>query len=78
VDKVRRVEEGDDADPALHEGQGPPDQVAHRGRHLPGRHRPHLSVGGGRQRDPLRRDRAEDGQRRPHRQVGGVTRTRLR
>jgi NADPH:quinone reductase-like Zn-dependent oxidoreductase len=78
VDAVRRVEEGDDADPPVHEGQGHPDQGARRGRRLPGRHRPQLPVGGRRRRDPLRRDRAEDGQRRPRRQVGRVTHTRLR
>ena len=45
VDEVRRVEEGDDADPPLHQGQGPPHQGAHRGRRVPGRHRPHLPAG---------------------------------
>ena len=77
VDEVHRIEEGDDANPPLHEGQGPPHQRAHRGRRLPCRHRPHLPLGRRSRRDSLCRNRAEDRQRRPHRQAGELTYTHL-
>ena len=66
VDAVHRFEAGVDADPPVHQGQGPPHQGAHRGRRLPRRHRPHLPAGGRTRGDSLRRDRAEDRQRRAH------------